>query len=86
MPKRTIVYCELLDVMTRLKDQDGSEDQLHDFRFATLQKSKEGEDRIPFPAIVKKEVEDEPIAQIIDLDKNKDLILVPLLQIRHEQT
>ena len=86
MSKRTIVYCELLDVMNRMRDKDASEEKPHDFRFGTLHKNENGKDNSSFPAIVKKEVEDEIIAQIIDLDNYKDLILVPLPLIRYEDT
>ena len=81
VPRRTILYYELLDVMNRLRKEDIWENEMYDFRFATFQGRKEGEEPPSIPAIVKKEVEDEPIAHIIDLDKNKDLILVPLVEI-----
>ncbi len=87
--RRTIIYSELLEVMKRSTNKyDYSKSELREFRFGIATINDENESNVSsqedsLPKIIQKDIEDEPIDQIIAL--GLDLILVPLVLIpKHE--
>lgn len=88
MFRRTQVYCELLDVMLRSSNTYGySKVDQRKYRFGTIPNiggatgclCDTAMAETSFPAILSKDIEDEPIEQIIGTEL--DLIIVPLTQI-----
>lgn len=77
--RRTIIYTELLEAMKRSTNEyDYPEEDLRDFRFGILMSNENGYQH-ELPKIIQKDIEDEPIDQIIAL--GLDIILVPLVLI-----
>lgn len=90
--RRTIVYSELLEAMKLCTNEyNYSKEEVRDFRFGIrmceiddggnsgCELINDDDNDDPLPKIIQKEIEDEPIDQIIPL--GLDLILVPLVLI-----
>ena len=84
--RRTILYLELLEAMKRSENKYAySKADERDFRFGikiSEEKGHDGSDELKkdtLPRIIQKDIEDEPIDQIISI--GLDLILVPLVLI-----